>query len=201
MHIRRIVAVFAFILLALDTVHGQKFNVGPFYGYRFGGEFENGSTGESLEIKDNPSFGIYFDIDPTDSGLKLELLYSLQQTEIDLSSVGGSDDQELDVHVFQVGGFQELYDGKFRPFIAGYVGATWFDLPGMGDDLRFSFTLAAGANYYFTKNLGVRLDMRGMGTVVDSDSGFICADGGCIVNFSGDVLWQGEVTASVFFAF
>ncbi len=188
-------------LLSLASAQAQKFSAGPFYGYRFGGELENSTTSETLKIKDNPSFGIFLDYDPTDSGLKLELLYSRQQTELDLSSVAAPSDQELDVHVFQIGGLQELYDGKFRPFVGGYLGATWFDLPGIGDDLRFSFTVAVGANYYLTKNLGLRIDLRGFGTVVENDTGFICVNGGCVVNFSGDMLWQGEATASVFFAF
>lgn len=188
-------------ILSIGTTQAQRFSAGPFYGYRFGGEFEVAATGESVEIKDNPSYGIYLDFDPGDTGLKIELLYSVQQTELNLASLGGSPDQDLDIHVFQIGGLQEIYDGKFRPYLAGYIGATWFDVAGREDDLRFSFTAAVGANYYLTKNLGLRLDLRGIGTVVDGDGGFICANGGCLVNFSGDVLWQGEVTASIFLAF
>lgn len=103
--------------------------------------------------------------------------------------------------MFQIGGLQELYDGKFRPFVAGYLGATWLNSPELGDELRFSFTLAVGANYYVTKNFGLRLDVRGYGTVTDSSGGFICANGGCLVNFSGDLVWQGEATGSLFLSF
>jgi hypothetical protein len=74
-------------------------------------------------------------------------------------------------------------------------------MPGLGDDLRFSFTLAVGANYYLTKNLGLRLDVRGFGIVTESEGGFICADGGCAVSYASDVVWQGEATASVFLSF
>lgn len=193
--------ILACLTFSLGTLHAQRFSAGPFYGYRIGGEFENSATGESLDIEENPSYGVFFDIDPTDSGLRLELLYSLQKTELDLTSVSGSSDQDLDVHVFQVGGLQELYDGKFRPYVAGYIGATWFDLAGVDDDLRFSFTVGVGANYYFTENFGLRVDVRGIGTVVESEGGFICVNGACVVNFAGDVLWQGEATASLFLAF
>lgn len=188
-------------LLTLASAPAQQLSFGPFYGYRFGGKLENGATGESLSIEENPSYGVYLDIDPTDSGLRLELLYSVQETEVDLQNLTEPGLRDLDVHVFQVGGLQELWDGRFRPYIAGYVGATWFDLRGLDDDLRFSFTIAAGANYYLTKNLGLRLDMRGFGTVVESSGGLICADGGCVVNYRGDVMWQGEASASVFLAF
>lgn len=201
MTFRRVIAVLSLTLLSLGSVQAQRFSVGPFYGYRFGGDVESTATGESLKIQDNPSYGIFLDIDPGDTGLKLELLYSRQETELDLSSVGASGDQELDVHVFQVGGLQEIYDGKFRPYVAGYLGATWFDMPNLDDDLRFSFTLAVGANYYLTDNLGLRLDLRGIGTVVDGDGGFICVNGGCVASFEGDMLWQGEVSASIFLAF
>jgi hypothetical protein len=198
---RRAITALFLITLSIGTVEAQRFSAGPFHGYRFGGEVENSATGESLDIKDNPSYGIYLDFDPSDSGLRLEQLYSRQETELDLSSLGSSGDQELNVHVFQIGGLQEIYDGRFRPFVAGYAGATWFEVPDLDDDLRFSFTVAVGANYYFTENLGLRFDLRGIGTVVDGDGGFICVNGGCVASFEGDMLWQGEVTASIFLAF
>ncbi len=198
----RVIGVLAAVfLLTPASASAQQLSFGPFYGYRFGGELENTATGESLRIKENPSYGVYLDIDPADSGLRFELLYSVQETEVDLHDLTEPGLRDLDVHVFQVGGLQELWDGRFRPYIAGYVGATWFDLHGLDDDLRFSFTIAAGANYYLTKNLGVRLDVRGFGTVVESSGGLICADGGCVVNYRGDVMWQGEASASVFLAF
>jgi len=191
----------ALALTSASPAVAQRISAGPFYGYRFGGEFENGLTGETYRIRENPSYGVFLDFDPGDTGLKLELLYSFQDTSVDFDQTVQPGRQDLDVHVFQIGGLQELYEGRFRPFVGGYVGATWFDLPGLGNDLRFSFTLAAGANYYFTRNLGLRFDVRGFGTVVESSGGFVCADGGCLVAFGGDVLWQGEATASLFFSF
>jgi len=193
-----LIAIFACPLL---SVHAQQFSAGPFYGYRFGGEFENQSTGDTYKIKENPSYGVFLDIDPRDTGSRLELLYSFQHTAVDLGDSPATGDRDLDVHVFQIGGLRELYDGKLRPYVGGYVGATWFNMPDIGDDLRFSFTIAVGANYYLTKNLGLRLDIRGFGTVVESNGGFICANGGCIVGYSGDLLWQGEASASIFLAF
>lgn len=192
---------FSLLLVSLGSAHAQKISAGPFYGYRIGGDFSNGATGQNYKIKDNPSYGVYFDIDPRDSGLKLEMLYSHQQTSVDLEGFVPPRDERLNVHNFQVGGLQELYSGKFRPYVAGYVGATWFDMPDFGDDVRFSFTIALGTNYYLTKNLGLRFDVRGFGTVVEDSGGFICADGGCALTYSGDLLWQGEATASVFLTF
>jgi hypothetical protein len=198
---RGLVFLIATSLLCQVAVQAQPFSAGPFYGYRFGGEFKDAASDQAVQIKDNPSYGIFLDLDPRDTGLRVELLYSQQPTELNLDGLGGSPNQDLNIHVFQIGGLQEFEYGRLRPYLAGYVGATWFDLAGLEDDLRFSFTAAAGVNYYLTKNPGVRLDLRGFGTVVDGDGGFICINGGCVVNFSGDVLWQGEVTASVFLAF
>lgn len=191
----------AIALAFVSSARAQKITAGPFYGYRFGGDFSNGATGQEYKIKDNPSYGVYLNIDPRDSGLKLEFLYSYQHTSVDLNDFAPPTNSRLNVHEFQVGGLQELYDGKFRPYIAGYVGATWFDMPDFGNDVRFSFTFGIGANYYLTKNLGLRLDARAFGTLVESSGGFICADGGCAVSYSGDLLWQGEATASVFLTF
>jgi len=197
----RVYGAVSALAVSLVSAMAQSVSIGPFYGYRFGGEFEDPASGENLRIKDNPSIGVYLDVEVDDSGLKFEFLYSYQDTSVDLSSITPFGENDLDIHVFQFGGVQELYDGRFRPYVAGYVGASYFDMPGVGSDLRFSFTVAGGANYYLTPRLGLRLDVRGIGTVVESNGGFVCANGGCVVAYSGDVLWQGEATGSVFFTF
>ena len=198
---KRLLTALGLFLLAAPLLQAQRFTVGPFYGYRFGGDLENAATGENFRIRDNPSYGIFFDVEPNDSGLKLELFYSFQDTSIDLDGITSPAKNGLDVHVMQIGAIQELYDGKLRPYVGGYLGATYFNLDGFGDELRFSFTLAAGVNYHITKNLGLRLDARALSTVVDGSGGFVCADGGCQVRFAGDFAWQGEVTGSLFLTF
>lgn len=191
----------AALFLPLSSVQAQKILVGPLYGYRMGGDFVNDFTGDKYKFGSNPSYGVFLDVDPRESGLRLETLYSFQDTKLDLGNATLPGDGRLRIHNFEVGGLQELYEGRFRPFVAGYVGATWFDLAHVGDDVRFSFTIGLGANYYFKKNGGLRIDARGFGTVVDGSRGFNCTDGGCGIGYSSDLLWQGEATASVFLTF
>lgn len=198
MNLRLILVLLGFV--AATASQAQTVNVSPFAGYRFGGSLQNTTTGNSMSIEDAMSYGIELDIDPTESGLKLSLLWSQQDTSLNLGSPSYSE-QDLNVSEFMVGAIQELYDDKFRPYVGAYLGASYFDMPAYDDELYFGFGIVVGMNYYFTRNVGVNLGLRGFGTVVDSTGGFICADGVCLAEWSADVVWQGEVSGSIFISF
>ena len=139
--------------------------------------------------------------DPNDSGLRLALLYSHQPTDISTESVAPGAKVALDIDDIMIGAVQELYDGKFRPFVGGYLGATHFRPDDFDNELRFAFGVGVGTNYYFTENFGLRLDLRGFGTFMGGDTGFLCVNSNCLVNWSGDIMWQGEVAGSIFISF
>lgn len=197
----RLLLILGFLLIGAQPMLAQRWTVSPFAGYRFGGSLENSVTGNKVTVDDNLSYGLELDFDPMDSGLKFALLYSHQDTSADVQSLVPNSKIDLDVDQIMVGAIQELYDDKFRPFVGAYIGATYMRPSGFDEALRFGFGLTVGMNYYITKHFGVRLDLRGFGTLVDNDTGFLCANGGCLVNWSGSVMWQGEVAGSIFVTF
>ena len=189
------------LVLGARPTFAQRWSASPFVGYRFGGSIENAVTGNSMSIKDHMSYGVELDIGRVRSGLSLALLYSHQSTSTDLRSVVPASKVEIDSDEMMVGVVQELYDDKFRPFVAAYAGATYVQPSGYDQELRFGFGLGVGMNYYITKHVGVRMDVRGFGTIVDKGDGFLCANGGCAAQWSETVFWQGEAAASVFVTF
>ncbi len=197
----RLLLVLGLMLIGIQPTLAQRWTISPFAGYRFGGSLRNTSAGNDVTVDDNMSYGIELDVDPMDSGLKFALLYSHQGTSAQVQNFLPDSRVDLDVDQIMVGAVQELYDDKFRPFVGAYVGGTYLRPSGFTDELRFGFGLTVGMNYYFTKNLGVRLDLRGFGTLVDDNTGFFCANGGCLVSWSGTVMWQGEAAGSVFVTF
>jgi hypothetical protein len=197
----RMLLVLGLLLIGVQPVLAQRWTISPFAGYRFGGSLQSSSTDAEVLIDDNLSYGIELDVDPMDSGLKFALLYSHQGTTAQLTDSLLNPNVDVDVDQIMVGAIQELYDDKFRPFVGAYVGATYMQPTGYENDLKFGFGLAVGMNYYITKHFGVRLDLRGFGTLINGDTGFLCADGSCLVEWSGSVMWQGEAAGSIFVTF
>lgn len=197
----RLVLVLGLLLIGTQPLLAQRWTISPFAGYRFGGSLQNTVTGSDVTIDDNPSYGIELDIDPMDSGLKFALLYSHQDTEALIRSTVPETAAKMDVDQIMVGAIQELYDDKLRPFVGAYVGATYLRPSAFDSELRFGFGVTVGMNYYLNKHVGLRLDLRGFGTMIASDTGFLCANGNCLVSWSGDLMWQGEIAGSVFVTF
>lgn len=201
--------------LLLSTVGAQAqplFEISPQYGYRFGGGFET-PDGQEVGIADGRAYGLSFDYCPDRnaeefsfdlgraSTVKLELLWSRQESGFDLHGNGGVNHVGLTVDEFQIGGVLETTYGRFHPYITGLMGATLFGPQGEDSEVRFSLSIGGGVKFFLFRNLALRADVRGFCTLVESDSAFISSGGVTIVRFSGSTIWQGEVSGGLTLAF
>jgi hypothetical protein len=198
----RVFVLFTSLLLSALGTRGQSaFEISPFYGYRWGGGIET-SGGQELSFKDGRAYGLSLDFSPSpDSDLKLELLWSRQDSGLDLQTIGGPNHLDLTVDEFQIGGVLETRSGRFNPYITGLLGATLFGPEGSDSEARFSFSIGGGVKLFLFRNLALRADVRGYCTVVESDSAFISSGGVTVARFSGSTLWQGEVSGGLTLAF
>jgi hypothetical protein len=189
------------LLFALGAQAQVDLEISPFYGYRWGGAIET-SDGQSLSLQGGRAYGLALDYSPSaDSDLKFELLWSRQDSRVDLSSVGGSSQAGVTVDEFQVGGVLETSQGRLHEYITGLLGASVFSPEGSSSDVRFSMSIGGGVKFFLLRNLALRADVRGYGTVVESDSAFISSGGVTVVRFSGSSFWQGEVSGGITLAF
>ena len=183
---------------------GGPVTVGPFVGYRFGGELKDMQTGKSLDLESGPAYGVVVDwgFPETLSGTtrQIEFLWSCQDTDLD---TGGATYRahglSLDVHYFQVDGMLQWDTEHLEPFVTGGLGATyvrpnWEDA---GDDWNLSVNLGGGAKYWFNESIGLRADGRGFLTFVDGDEPFADVPGSLPISYDGDTLWQFEATAAL----
>ena len=175
----------------------QRFGISPFYGYRFGGGVEDLTTGTDYDFDDAPAYGLTLDFAPPNSEVRLELLWSRQETGIDFRGDNGLGNVDVTIDVFQVGGIAEFGTPRFREYISVHLGATHFSSDGFGDDTRFSFGAGVGVKAFLTKNFYLRADLRGFGTVVEAEGTFIFYNGVSVASFSGSSLWQGQVSAGL----
>lgn len=184
-------------LFAMPLAQTTQFGITPFYGYRFGGEVKDSVTGTEYSFDDGPAFGLCLDYAPLDYLGRFELLWSHQDSSIDFKGNNGLGEVDLMVDVVQIGGVVEYGPERFRGYVSAHVGATHYSSDDFGSDTRFSCGIGGGVKAYLTKNIYLRADLRGFCTVVDAEGGFIYFNGITVASFSGDTLWQGQVSVGL----
>ena len=179
--------------------------VTPYYGYRFGGEFndiEFSGSGD-LEIEDGSSYGLIlsFNVNPN---AQIDLQWSHQSTELKGSGgsfLSGSNIFDMDVDLWQVGGnfTGGTPNDPVRGFVGFSMGVTDFEpkSSAFDGDSQFSFTFYGGAKIALAKHLGLRLQGQWISTYIDSDDQVFCSFGICYVATTSDYLSQFEVSAGL----
>jgi hypothetical protein len=188
-----------FLIFTATFAHARGFQVTPYVGYRFGGDFEDEETGEEIEFGDDASYGITLNID-YEENTELEFLYSYQDTELRQESfLGGESLLGLDVHYLHIGGTY-FWDFEWaHPFVASTMGVTLLDPHpgGLDSEIGFSLSIGGGVKLYATDRFGLRLEGRGFGSFFDGGGAVFCGEGGCRAIIKSDVLLQFEFRAGV----
>ncbi|MEM6455064.1 MAG: outer membrane beta-barrel protein [Acidobacteriota bacterium] len=187
-----------------------SFQIVPFVGARFGGEFESSYDDFffddfDLEVEDGESFGVSVNV-PLGRNLYLELLASRQDTE--LTEGGFFLDEiplfDLEVDYYHIGIGYRWMPGQVQPYVVGTVGTTRFrpTESGFDDESRLSVAVGGGVQLMFTDNVGLRLDGRLYTTTIDDDDEVFCDRfDRCYRYENTDYLWQVEATAGLVFSF
>jgi hypothetical protein len=178
-------------------VETQQFGISPFYGFRFGGEVEDTTTGTQYSFEDAPAYGLFLDYAPMNYPGRYEVLWSHQDSSLDFQGNGGLSKVDLTIDVVQVGGVLEFGSERFREYVSAHLGATHFASDGYGNDTEFSFGIGVGGKAFLTKNLYLRADFRGFCSVVNAEGSFIYWNGITVASFSGSTLWQGQASVGL----
>lgn len=210
----RVAPFFAIILLAAHApalVAGEagayRFSVTPIAGYRMGGNFDGEEEGEEVSLDDDSMLGVILN-GPVqsvygDAYTEWELYFSRQSAGIDDAPAGVDPSLDIDITHVLAGGTYVAEGETARPFLAAGIGIAHLSPDGAGydSDTVFAFGIGAGAHVFPASQVGLRLEARLLGAVIDSDNALFCssASGGasCVFRASGDVLWQWELFAGV----
>jgi len=189
----RVITVLLSVLFLVSTSQGRV-EITPFTGYQIGGELDDAVTGATLELKETSNFGFILGFGKEGSGTQTEIYFSRQETEIEGSGAFSSASLfDMDVDYYHIGGSVVVNETEnLKPFIAASLGATHFRPRGAGvsSQTDFSFGIGGGAKYFLTDRVGLRAEVRAMGTLLERDSAAFCAGGNCLVVGSSEVLWQ-----------
>ena len=185
----------------------SRFELTPFAGYQFGGEFELEGSDTELELDEAQSFGLILNMD-IDADRQYEFYYSRQETELDNKGLFLNEPVlDLDVEYLHVGGTVAFAGDSVRPYVVGTIGLSRFDpqASGLDSETFFSFSFGGGAKFFADKRVGLRLEGRFFATLIDSDSEIFCRSGAdtnfCAVKVDGDLLLQWQAMAGLVFRF
>ena len=196
---RTVAAVLAFALLALGIdARAQTAEVAAFGGIGFGGSLTSPATGASIDIEVGPVYGAALST-PLSSTWRFEGLFSRQESRVAGERAGAH------IHVAQeryLAGFQEEVPwGNRRAFGTFLIGATRSVPAGADDEWWFTIGLGLGFKTRLSARVGFRFEARGYYTPVTVGGATVCAAGGCFFKYTGSGVFQGDVTAGVFFGF
>lgn len=191
------------MFLVATPAFAQRVEVVPFGGYRSGGGIAtiNGSTvadepsGQSVGVVSDIVFGL-----PTD-GTRVEFLFSHQRSDVLVNSYFGPPyHSPMEIDHLMIGGLYDLSPGRIRPFLAGLIGATWFDTAAGEGTLHFAVGGSAGAKFYANRHIGARIDGRVYVTIADASATGICINS-CAIGLHVSTATQFEFTAGLLVGF
>jgi len=179
----------------------------PFAGFRFGGTFTDEEDGREAGVSDSATAGLALNF-RDGPNTQWEIVYARQSTDVNVRDFDfGVPTIDLDIDILQVGG-TFMGDGElFRPYLAATIGASRLSptLDGLDSDTFWSFGIGGGMQFFPTSRLGLRLEGRMWGTLVDSSTSLFCQSGpqggGCAIAIQGEGLWQFETFAGLVFRF
>ncbi len=193
------------VIFPLPAIAGD-FEVTPFGGYTWGGQFNDSVTGITLKVDETANYGVMVDIKQEEQ-TQIELYFSRQNTKLkaDTGLFTGNPLFDLDIEYYHVGGTYSPNSnpGKTRPFVVGTLGATHMVPKGSGLDAltKFSLSLGGGVKLFATDRVGLRLEGRWFGTLFDGSGSAFCSSGACAIQVQGSLFSQFVANAGLIIAF
>jgi hypothetical protein len=193
--------------IANDDIGSRNFEITPFAGYTWGGQFSDAVTGTNLNIREAANYGLMLDFKQEEQNW-IELYFSHQPTRLrpDRGAFTGNPAFNLDIDYYHIGGTHGWEGERVMPFIAGTLGVTHMtpDGPGLDPVTKFSISFGGGMKLYATDRIGFRLEGRWFGTLFNGSGSVFCASGGgavCAINVQGDLFSQFVANAGLILAF
>ena len=179
-----------------QTAALEPVEVTPFAGYLLGGTFldyivPSGIYAPGLHINDHLTYGLRVGYNATTS-LEPEIQWSHTETSVQ----GNPAPEALSIDFFIAGLTYNLCSGRFRPYVSGGLGAGLYDGLNHSQLTLFTTSLAVGAKYFFTPNVGLRLEARGYasepGSIIQTTCPYSCHN---------NWIFNGDYTGGVTIAF
>lgn len=171
----------------------------PMVGYRTSGSFKDPRTDATLDLDENTSFGLVLNMD-YDRNTQWEFTLSRQTTSLQTGTVFSGDPRfDLDVTYATAGGIYIWRDPSVEPFIGASLGISHMapDDGRFDSETRVLLSLVGGYKFRLSDRIGLRIEVRGYETLMSSDTGIFCGNGGCAARVDGQGFGQLEFNAGL----
>lgn len=190
------------ITLALFIIsfytNAQKIEITPQYGYQVGSKYSY--NGGYIKLPSSDQYGLTASL-VVNSDIDLEFTWTQQNTTVNIKDIlfypRETEVTDIKVNHYQFGAIHKFGDTKAIPFAGMSLGWTTFNPDESFDSsTKFSFGATGGVKYFFSKNIGVRLQAQLLvpiewGGVYFGSGGTSVSAGGSLVqlNFSGGLIF------------
>jgi hypothetical protein len=194
--------------LAAPLVAAQELSITLFTGYTGAGQGLQRSaagTTQALRLEPGPAASMSLDW-ALDAGRQIQLLAAYQRTALRVKDSGSSaSPQRIGLEVLQVHlGGTNFVDARLGEgaYVAGGLGLTRFapGVAGFESEVRVSMHLGAGYAVPLTRWMGLRAELRGHATLINSRGSFLCSPE-CSWSIQGDALTQLQAHVGLAFSF
>jgi hypothetical protein len=178
----------------LDQDGRHAFEIAPFAGYGFGGDFV--SEGRAFNLGGGLAYGGTVEVALGDSDhWSFTALYSRRAN--DVSSPFGAVSLAQERYMAGIVETKGATGDGARFFGAALLGATRFAPRGFDSATKGAAGLILGVKFRSGSRLGLRMEGRGFLTFAESGGGIVCSNGACLFSFSGTAFLQGELGAGL----
>lgn len=183
-----------------------RIDVTPLIGYRTSITFPTlqGAQGQTSNavLSEKPSSGIAVGVRLNEEDL-VEIRWARQASEIHLAGTSPTQTKVVlnQVHLDCTHEFlMDDWPLWVRPYVIGSVGGTYIHGTSNTAFTGFSLGLGTGLKVYFSRHMGLRLQVEWLPILTSTEGAFACGTG-CIVHLHANGVSQGEVVAGPVFRF
>ena len=210
--------LFIGLVMSLSAASGQRFDITPLVGARYGGTLkleQQGTPNFEAHLADSISYGVAagfrFDDDGCEACNLFEFRWIRQGTHLGLTQ-DPLVATPLSVAAFRpsltlnhfLGDLTHEWEisgaPAFKPFALLSLGAVRMSTPA-ANTTRFAFGIGTGLKVFPKRNWGFRFQVEYLPIVMHAEIQQVICTGGCIVSIGGGVMNQFEVTVGPTFRF
>ena len=188
-----------FLFITLIT-YAQKIEITPQYGYQIGAKYSY--YGGYIKLTDSDQYGVTIGA-PISDDVQLEFMWAQQNATVRIKDIllgfsRETDITDVTVNHYQIGAIHTFGYSDAVPFFGLSAGWTTFnpDDKQYSSSTKFELGISGGLKYFFTNNLGIRLQTQLLmpidwGGVYFGSGGSGVTVGGTILqlNFSGGFIF------------
>lgn len=191
--------LFALVAGFLANAQGNAIEIQPYVGFQFGNTFH--AYEGQVKTQDGLDWGGTLNVELR-PGVYLELMYSNMESTMRLDEYYGPTRPSFPVTIqyFHIGGLVEQSIGQVTTFGLFTLGAVDYnpEKAGYSNETQFSIAFGGGVKYFFSDNIGIRLQARALMPLYFGGFGLFCGTGGCSGGaYTSSYTFAGDLTAGL----